>query len=141
MTKTLKLRLRFLPPQGAAKKTEVDYRRAYGPQLRELLEICFPGVVFSEGYPLDRQAFTCVGIHDGKVVATASGNFGNGMPHLAWVAVHPDYRRQNWARAICEKVIHIFEQMECPFVAVRMNPVTPAAELLYRSMGFTDEAK
>ncbi len=137
MIKTLRLQLHS-HEQNATKGVEVDCRRAYGTELSKLLGVCFPGVTFSAGYPLDKQVFTCVGICDGKVVATASGNFQEGIPYLAWVAVHPDYRRQGWARTVCEKVVHVFEGMECSFVAVRMNPVTREAEKLYRAMGFSD---
>jgi ribosomal protein S18 acetylase RimI-like enzyme len=58
---------------------------------------------------------------------------------IANVAVHPDYRRRGIGRALTQQAITYLRQRNEPRVWLQVRQDNPAAQALYRNLGFSDQ--
>jgi GNAT superfamily N-acetyltransferase len=82
---------------------------------------------------------------DGRLIASAAGsitqwfptvfNAGGRYGYVQWVATDPEFRRRGYSRAAMVALLDWFRDRNVPLVDLR---ATADAEILYRSLGFTD---
>ena len=81
----------------------------------------------------------------GRVVASAAGSITQWLPtvfnasgrygYVQWVATDPEFRRRGYGRAVMTALLDWFRSHDVALVDLQ---ATPAAEPLYRSLGFTE---
>lgn len=87
---------------------------------------------------------------DGKLVCTLSLRlpWGNnpgpfGVPHIGWVATHPDYKKQGLASELLRWVEQniLITQLKVPFVSLGTAENHPWLSAFYVSHGFTEVSR
>lgn len=96
-------------------------------EYNKILLECFPGRNFSDFFKR-KSRLVAYGIFKGPALVSAGARDGR---QLHWIATHPDHRRQGHSRRVCEKLLEgVYD------ATVKINPSDPAAEALYRRLGF-----
>jgi ribosomal protein S18 acetylase RimI-like enzyme len=94
--------------------------------------LALPPAAYPEGY---------VWTESGRLVGNASLLPVEGAPFrwvLANVAVHPDFRRRGIARALVEACLRMARSGPAHEIVLQVKGGNPAAQSLYRSLGFAD---
>jgi ribosomal protein S18 acetylase RimI-like enzyme len=148
MKKTLMMRL--WPDGFTLNRIWPGHDKTRDGQVRALLSVCFPGVVFDDP-PLDRMKYVAALFSNADcprlaAIACQHGKLRTGgaadylrRNELAWVATHPDFRGRGLGEALCRFIVGEIQRCGCPQAFVTMNPVTPGAERLYKRLGFIEK--
>tara|TARA_Y100001970_G_C13744684_1_gene607980 strand:+ start:53 stop:451 length:399 start_codon:yes stop_codon:yes gene_type:complete len=80
-----------------------------------------------------------VGITDGNIVATVMGGYDGHRGWINYLAVHPKYQKNGFARKILESLENKLKLLGCPKVNLQIRNGNNNVISFYEKMGFIDD--
>jgi ribosomal protein S18 acetylase RimI-like enzyme len=77
-----------------------------------------------------------VGVHDGKVVATAMGGYDGHRGWVNYLAVTPALRRQGLGRLLMERIEVELTKMGCPKLNLQIRSSNAEVQAFYKRIGY-----
>lgn len=126
------------------------------PEVAEFLYTYFPYRVTREGWVVELHKCNSLYVTTKRSLSLAETQAGRDLPILGcagastamdgthwlqWVCVHPQHRERGLGQALCRRVLEYWGGVGVRDVYVSLNPITPAGEHLYESLGFVPVAK
>ena len=80
-----------------------------------------------------------VGITDGNIVATVMGGYDGHRGWINYLAVHPKYQKNGFARKILESLENKLKLLGCPKINLQIRNGNNNVISFYEKMGFVDD--
>jgi ribosomal protein S18 acetylase RimI-like enzyme len=77
-----------------------------------------------------------VGLSDGKLIATIMAGYEGHRGWINYLAVHPDFRRQNFARQLMAAAENLLRTLGCPKINLQVRPTNRAVIEFYSWLGY-----
>ena len=128
---------------GDSGYTVVPFAESHIPEAAEIEALCFSDPWSANALrfllPSDSvAAFTCIDEATGRVCAYCGMSYVLDEGEIVNVAVHPDYRRRGYARAVLGALFRFADAHGIRHLVLEVRASNVAAQALYRSLGFTE---
>lgn len=80
-----------------------------------------------------------VGEYEGRVVATCMAGYEGHRGWINYLAVHPDYRRQGWARELMAHAEACLRAAGCPKINLQVRRSNLDVIAFYQAIGFAED--